>query len=429
MKVAYLVNRYPQLSHSFIRREIEALEHQGIEIERITIRPSGSQIHPADAEEAKRTWVLLRSGWLYILSSFVLASLKQPVAFATAAWLAIKLGLRNSTKLLQHIAYFLEACVLRRKLAELGCQHLHAHFGTNPATVALLTRRLGGPAYSFTVHGPEEFDHPYELGLPEKIAGAAFVVAISSFGRSQLYRWTQFFDWHKVQIVRCGVSDSFMKGEPTSVPASPRFVCVGRLCEQKGQHLLLQAIHELARAQVRCELVLVGDGPMQGELESAIEQLGIGDRVQLAGPLGEEDVRRQILQARAMVLPSFAEGLPVVLMEALALFRPVVSTYVAGIPELVVPGTCGWLVPAGSVEALARAFRECLEAGVEQLSEMGKNGYELVRSRHSSATEAGKLRELFKTAIGAESGVSLRSSAHSPTMASQATQVSHSQVQ
>jgi glycosyltransferase involved in cell wall biosynthesis len=193
--------------------------------------------------------------------------------------------------------------------------------------------------------------------------------------------------------------------------------------------LLLQAIYALKQTQVRCELVMVGDGPMRADLESAISRLGIADRVHLAGPLGEDDVRREILKSRAMVLPSFAEGLPVVLMEALALYRPVVSTYVAGIPELVVPGTCGWLVPAGSVEALAGALRDCLEASVEQLGEMGKNGYELVRDRHSAAKEASTLRELFQNAIGTESNGSLRSSARVPTMAAERSQGSQRQIQ
>lgn len=289
--------------------------------------------------------------------------------------------------------------MLRRKLAELGCNHVHAHFGTNSATVALLTYKLGGPAYSFTVHGPEEFDHPFELGLPEKIHAAAFVVGITSFGRSQLYRWTRAAEWHKVKVVHCGLAESFFDAAPTPVSDTRQFVCVGRLSEQKGQLLLLQAIHALTKTGIDCQLTLVGDGPMRGLLESEIRRLGLEESIHLAGAQGEERVRQEILRARAFVLPSFAEGLPVVLMEALALHRPVVSTYVAGIPELVEPGLCGWLVAAGSVEDLTRALRECLDTPVEKLNSMGIHGAARVQSRHRAATEAQKLRHLFLSTL------------------------------
>ena len=182
MKITYLINHYPQLSHSFIRREIQALDGEAIQVDRITVRAPGVQLEPADAAEAKKTWVLLQAGWLNFLTAFVSALVCTPLAFIRAAWMALRLGCRSISRLPRHGAYFLEACVLVRRLRQTGCQHLHAHFGTNPATVALLTRMLGGPPYSFTVHGPEEFDHPFELGLPEKLSAAAFVNGVSSFG-------------------------------------------------------------------------------------------------------------------------------------------------------------------------------------------------------------------------------------------------------
>lgn len=394
MKVAYLVNHYPQLSHSFIRREIEALESRGIHIERISIRPPGLQVHPADADEATRTWVLLRAGGTYFLVAIATALARRPFAFLSAAWLALRLGCRTIAKLPRHGIYFLEACVLLRRLRLSNCQHLHAHFGTNPATVALLARLLGGPPYSFTVHGPEEFDHPVELGLPEKIEAAAFVVGVSSFGRSQLYRWTSPEQWSKIHEVRCGLGETFFSREATPVPDNRQFVCVGRLCEQKGQLLLLRALHVLVADGVDLQLVLVGEGPMRPFLEAEVKRLGLESQVRLIGAHGEERVCLEIIQARALVLPSFAEGLPVVLMEALALHRPVVSTYVAGIPELVEP-TCGWLIPAGSVLELAKALREVLETPVDQLSKMGSVGASRVRVRHRALTEAGTLHDLF----------------------------------
>ena len=393
MKIAYLINHYPQLSHTFIRREIAALEDLSIEVQRISVRPSGPHVHPADAEEASKTWVVMKAGLIYCLVAIAAAFVRKPIGFVSALWMALRLGSRTVTKWPHHLAYFLEACVVLRKLRQSGCRHLHAHFGTNPATVALLTRMLGGPAYSFTVHGPEEFDHPFELGLPEKINAASFVAGVSSFGRSQLFRWTRGGDWHKVQVVHCGLGESFFAGETSPVPESRKFVCVGRLCEQKGQLLLIQAMQALARAQVDCQLVLVGDGPMRGMLEQEIKRLGLEDRIHLTGAQGENRVLQEMRQARAFVLPSFAEGLPVVLMEALALHRPVISTYVAGIPELVLPGVCGWLIPAGSVDALVQAMKECLETPLDELDEMGRAGAMRVRERHRAITEARKLRE------------------------------------
>lgn len=404
MKIAYLVNQYPQLSHSFIRREIQALEGQGVEIERISVRSPGPQREPADADEATRTWILLRAGWVYFSLALVSAACRAPVAFLKAAWMCLRLGVRSMGRLPRHAAYFLEACALVKKLRESGCQHVHAHFGTNPATVALLTRMLGGPPFSFTVHGPEEFDHPYELGLPEKIEAAAFVVGVSSFARSQLNRWTRHDQWHKIHIVHCGLGETFFEGSASPVPDNAQFVCVGRLCEQKGQLLLLEAMHVLLSAGVACKLVLVGEGPLRPFLEAEINRLHLQDAVQLLGAHGEERVRREILQARAFVLPSFAEGLPVVLMEALALYRPVVSTYVAGIPELVSPGTSGWLVPAGSVIELARALREVLETPVERLRAMAAAGAQAVCVQHRAITEADKLRALFLATAPSGSG-------------------------
>jgi glycosyltransferase involved in cell wall biosynthesis len=288
-----------------------------------------------------------------------------------------------------------EACVLYRRLRRTGARHLHAHFGTNAADVALLTRTLGGPPYSFTVHGPEEFDRPEALSLGEKIARAAFVVAISEFGRSQLFRWCAYEHWRKVHVVRCGVDAGFLGAGPRPVPDVPRLVCVGRLCEQKGQLRLLEALALLAGQGVEFEAVLAGDGPMRAEVEAEAARLGLGEKVRVTGWLSGEQVRQHLLDARLMVLPSYAEGLPVVLMEALALGRPVVTTYVAGIPELVRPGVNGWLVPAGSVAALADALAEGLGTGTDRLGRMGAAGAGLVRALHDASREAARLAGLF----------------------------------
>jgi glycosyltransferase involved in cell wall biosynthesis len=263
----------------------------------------------------------------------------------------------------------------------------------------MLCRALGGPPYSFTVHGPEEFDKAEALALTEKIKRAAFVVAISSFGKSQLYRWCEHEQWSKIQVIHCGVDDMFLTQAPIPVPDQPRLVCVGRLCEQKGHLLLLEAAGQLVAEGLSFMLVLVGDGPLRTEIETMITRLGLQDHVEITGWASNSEVHQHILASRAMVLPSFAEGLPVVVMEALALSRPVISTYVAGIPELVEPEICGWLVPPGSVEALTNAMRTALQLPVEKLEQMGRVGAFRVAQQHDAAIEASILAALFRSNI------------------------------
>jgi glycosyltransferase involved in cell wall biosynthesis len=403
--VAYLVNQYPHVSHSFIRREIAALEKQGIVVLRFSVRraPAGL-VDPADLSERERTRVLLAAGPLALAGATAASALSAPGRWWQALRAAIRLGRRSDRGVLRHLAYLAEACLLVRWLRAAGeagnphVRHLHAHFGTNSTAVAMLARLLGGPPYSFTVHGPEEFDHPVELSLPEKIRHAAAVVAVSSFGRSQLFRWIPYTDWPKVQVMRCGVDAAFLAAGPHPVVDNRRLVCVGRLCEQKGQLLILEALGALADQGIACELVLAGDGPMRAALEGRIQALGLERAVRITGWISNETVRAEILGARVFLLPSFAEGLPVALMEALALGRPAISTSVAGIPELLEDGRNGWLIPAGSVEALVGAIRQALAAPLELLGDFGRHGAAAVASRHDAEREAGRLAQLFRSA-------------------------------
>jgi colanic acid/amylovoran biosynthesis glycosyltransferase len=294
-----------------------------------------------------------------------------------------------------HLVYLAQACWLLELARREEVSHVHAHFGTNAAEVAMLCAQLGGPPYSFTVHGPEEFDGPASLHLREKVHDAAFVAAVSSFGRSQLYRWIPHDQWSKVQVVRCGVDEAFARGMPQPAPSSRRVVCVGRLCEQKGQMLLLDAAREMARRGEDFELVLAGDGEMRPELERLIGAYGLGERVRITGWVSGEQVRALLQNARGLVLPSFAEGLPVVIMEAMALGRPVISTLIAGIPELVRHGQEGWLVPAGDRDALVQAWCELNGADDAALQAMGASARERVLRRHSAEGGARKLMQLF----------------------------------
>ena len=394
--VAYLVNQYPKVSHSFIRREILALERRGLKVLRFAVRGWNEPVvDPADRREREVTRYLMQRGLGALVAPVRRVLFASPRRFGRALAAAWHLGRRADRSLPYHLVYLAQACRLLEWLRAERVTHLHAHFGTNPAEVAMLVRLLGGPAYSFTVHGPEEFDKPEFLGLGEKVRHAAFAVAVSSYGRSQLFRWAGFESWSKVKVVHCGLDAAFHAGALTPVPPVPRLVCVGRLCEQKGQMLLVEAAHRLKARDIPFELVLAGDGEMRAEIEQAIGRFGLQQQVRITGWISGDQVRTEILGSRALVLASFAEGLPVALMEAMALGRPVLTTFVAGIPELVLDREHGWLVPAGDVEALAGALEACLTTAPDVLATMGRAAQKRVLARHDIDVEAGKLALLF----------------------------------
>jgi glycosyltransferase involved in cell wall biosynthesis len=396
MRLAYLVNQYPKVSHSFIRREILALEALGATVLRVAARGwTDELVDPADVAERNRTHYLLRDGAGPLLGALARVFLQAPGRFVRTARNALAMARMAPRPWPVHLVYLAQACHMLELAREEGVDHVHAHFGTNAAEVAMLCGQLGGPTYSFTVHGPEEFDGPASLHLREKVQDAAFVAAVSSFGRSQLYRWIPHGQWDKVQVVRCGLDDDFARATPQPAVGSRMVVCVGRLCEQKGQMLLLAAAREMARRGEDFELVLAGDGEMRPELERLIGEYGLRDRVRITGWVSGEQVRDLLLRARGLVLPSFAEGLPVVIMEAMALGRPVISTLIAGIPELVRQDREGWLVPAGDCDALVRAWCELNAADGERLQAMGHSARERVLRRHSAEGGARKLMQLF----------------------------------
>ncbi len=396
MRIAYFINQYPKVSHSFIRREILALERQGVEVLRIALRGWDEVlVDKDDIIEQSKTRFVLQEGVLTLLAALVRQFFISPMRFLSAFWMALKMSYRAERSFYFHLIYLAEACRILPWIRDFGTQHVHAHFGTNSAEVVMLARFLGAPPYSFTVHGPEEFDKPTFIGLAEKIKHAAFVVAISSFGRSQLYRWINHDQWHKVKVVHCGIDSDFYQNITTQPRDSKSLVCVGRLCEQKGQLLLIEAVSQLLKKGLDLELVLAGDGEMRNDIESMIATYCIEDKVRITGWISSDEVKKEILAAGALVLPSFAEGLPVVIMESLALKKPVLTTYVAGIPELVLDGECGWLFPAGSVESLMTAIEAFLNTTPERLVEMGEIGYERILKGHQIDKEAGKLAELF----------------------------------
>lgn len=398
MRIAYLINRYPAASHSFIRREIEAIEALGIQVARFSVRPVDTSQLPDERDQAERskTTVLLDAGAFALVLSGLRYLVTAPgpslrglrAAFVRCSW--------TPTEFIRRSAYFAEAALLSLRIRAARITHIHAHFGTNSATVARVASLLSSVPYSFTVHGPDEFDAPHALDLAGKVRDSDFCVAISSYGRSQLMRWSAFADWSKIKVVRCGVDASFLERiEFVEPPAAPHLCTIARLSAQKGVPVLLDAAAELKRRGRSFHLTIVGDGEMRSAVTAIIARHELGDRITLAGLAPSEEVIDHLQRSRAMVLPSFAEGLPVVIMEALALGRPVIASAIAGTPELV-DAECGWLVPAGSVDKLVEAMECALEASPELLSAMGKIGRSRVEKHHNAAENGRALAALFR---------------------------------
>lgn len=402
MRIAYLTAQYPKTSHSFIRREIAALERRGVVVQRYSVRRTNEKlVDPDDLAEAQRTRVILESGALGLLWRTLRVALRHPQRWTDALLCAVRMGWQSERGLLRHLAYLCEACSLVGELRAQGVEQIHAHFATNATSIALLAHRLGGPPYSFTVHGPDVAEYPRTISLTRKIEEARFVVAVSHNARSQLLRYSSPNDWEKIHVVHCGLDAPFLRQAHVPLPREPRIACVARLDVEKGHLVLLEAAARLARDGLPFELELIGDGPMRPEIEQALARLQLGARVKLSGWLGSAEVLARLLASRVLVLPSFSEGLPVVFMEALALGRPVIATYLSGTPELVVNGENGWLVPSSSLEDLVRALRAALQASDAELARMGAAGRERVLAQHDVNVEAGRLARLFEQAPGA----------------------------
>lgn len=391
MKIGYLMNTYPVPSATFIRREIAALEQQGVTVTRFAVRAwDQTLIDPADLREAGQCSYLLAPGARRLGVAALREAVKNPRAMGRAVAAAWRLW-RNGGGGVRHIAYLLEAVQLKAQAQ--GLEHIHAHFSTNTAAVALICARLGGPGFSFTAHGPDEFVDPSASSLALKVTEARFVVAITQFARGQLALAGGMAHWHKLHVIRCGVDLDALAPAPQPAPDAP-LLCIGRLCPQKAQDLLIEAMAQLRESHPQARLVLIGDGETRPRIEALIAKYGLGAQVELRGWADNAAVSAALAEARALVLPSFAEGLPIVIMEAFARARPVISTYIAGIPELV-DARCGWLVPAGDVPALTDALRACLDSTPETLATLGAEGRKRVGASHDLSQSAAQLKALF----------------------------------
>jgi glycosyltransferase involved in cell wall biosynthesis len=398
MSFAYLMNAYPMTSTTFIRREIEAHERAGCTVDRFAIRPwDVALVDPQDIAEAQRVTYLLGGGARRLLGGFLTETLKNPVGMARALASTAHLIAKAKQERWKNLAYLLEAVSLKRQALARGISHIHTHFSSNSAAVAMLSHRLGGPGYSVTVHGPDELYVLEENAVARKLEHAAFFAVITEYCRGVVDEQTGGAYADKLHIVRCGL-DLQEFDAPSDVPEGQVLVCVGRLCAAKAQHLLVEALARVVDRHPGVRLVLIGDGDTRPRIKQAIADHGLQANVELAGWRTNEQVREALKGARALALPSLAEGLPIVIMESFALGRPVLSTVINGIPELV-DDSCGWLAAPGDVDALVPALEALLAADRETLSEMGRIGRARIEQFHDQDANAARLRDLIAQAI------------------------------
>ncbi len=399
-KLAYLTGEYPRASDTFIQREVANLRALGHEVITCSIRTTGAEhlVGPEQREEHKRTFKVLdavRNPMTTIKAH--LRWLKTPGRYVSALGLAWKTSPKGIKGRIYNLIYFIEAGVLADKLADEGVTHLHNHIAKASCTVAMLTGALSGIRWSFTIHGPDIFFEPHHWRIDEKAARAAFVACISHFCRAQLMCFADAQHWHKLHIVHCGVDPSRYAPKPVRTGLQALFV--GRLAGVKGVPILITAIERLAKIHPDLTLRLVGDGPDRPALEAEVAKRGLQDRIVFLGYRSQAEVAEELAQTDVFVLPSFAEGVPVVLMEAMAAQVPVLTTRIAGVPELVEDGVNGRLVPPGDTDAFAQALDEMLSTP-DTRKAYGVAGRARVVAAFDAAQEAQWLSDLFGVYAG-----------------------------
>jgi colanic acid/amylovoran biosynthesis glycosyltransferase len=361
-KLAYLVSAYPAISHTFILREIQRLRALGHEIVTASINRPDRAVEAMEAcerKEARDTYFVKADGALGALRALAFWLRKSPGRLGST--LAFGLGLRTGGRGWVGLAYALEAAMVARWMRREHVAHLHVHFGNAGATVGMLVKRLTGCHLSYTIHGPDEFDDVPGQQLALKMQEADAVVCISQFARGQLMRISHPDHWSKFRVCRLGVAPSQFRFALREGGAVPRLLCVGRLTPAKCQVLLVQACARLRDAGTPFCLTLVGAGPDRERVERAVAALGLQDRITLTGALNQTEVREQFARADIFVLPSLAEGIPVVLMEAMASGVPCVSTPVNGIPELIQHERTGLLARPGDPDSLAEQLQRLID--------------------------------------------------------------------
>ncbi len=394
--IAYLASEYPALSHTFIFREVQALRERGFSIATASINPPKAleRMTIAEQDEAASTLVIKKASMGLLLRSFTSLAFHRPGGFGRICRRTFSAPLRERAGWRMAFFYGVEAVVLAAWMRERGIGHVHVHFANPAATVAWVAAADPAVSYSLSVHGPNVFDDVRLSLLPEKLQGARFVRCISHFCRSQVLRWLPPGQWGKTSIVRCGVDMERFQFRPIPENAVPEILCVGRLVPEKGQHVLVSACAQLKAARKPFHLTFVGDGPDRASLERQVSELGLGGEITFAGAVGQDAVHPFYNRADIFALASFAEGLPVVLMEAMAKGIPCVSTRIAAIPELIEHERTGLAVAPGDETGLANALQRLLEEpGLRR--QLGAAGRMAVAGQHDIAQCGNGMEALF----------------------------------
>ena len=401
MRLAVICSRYPAVSHTFIEREVSALRARGARVDTFAVRraKTSDALSPAARRELMSTYAILPAG-LELPSAHLRALLRRPQAWLGTLGRALRLTPGTPRGTLWQLFYFAEAVVLWRELTRRDIRHVHAHFADVASDVALLAADLGnrieggGWSWSLAFHGPAQLYGVREHRVAAKVEDATLVSCVSDHLRSQLMLITEPEHWSKLHVVRTGVDCELFT--PNGRSARPgRVLTVARLVRGKGLDVLLDALHLLERRDIDAELIIAGEGPDRARLEQRVGELALEDRVQLTGAVGQDRIRELYAEAQVFCLPSFSEGVPVVLMEAMAMGVPVVATRITGVPELVDEGRSGLLVPPGRPDALADSLARVLSADLEERRTMGAAGRSRVCQEFSADRSAERLLTLF----------------------------------
>ncbi len=411
LKVAYLCAQYPAISHTFVLREVEALRGLGVEIATFSIRRAGSDhlLAHADRVAFESTYAILPPRWRVLLAAHLTLFVRAPAAYLSTLALALRLAPAGLRGRLWQLFYFVEAVVLWSECHRRDIRHIHVHL-TNVATdVALLAAELGSAieprrpwSWSFTIHGPTEFYDVTRFRLAEKLRYARFVVCISDYARSQLMALSRPEVWDRFHVIHVGIPIAqFTRSENGNHRGErPTILFIGRQVPEKGQVVLMEAVVLLAERGHRVNITLAGEGQARAELERLAEQLGLAAQVSFPGAVGQEEIRALYEGASIFCLPSFAEGIPGVLMEAMAMRLPVVSTRITGIPELVDDGRTGLLVTPGRSDELADALERLL-LDPSFGHQLGSSARDKVIREFNTASSAKQLYELLAQELSA----------------------------
>lgn len=400
MKLAYIVSRYPFVSHVFILREVLALRRAGASVDTYTVRrPDVEDLRtPEDHDAYETTSALVPAAVGELVAAHLRALFSRPRRYLATLSLALEMRAPGPKAALWQLFYFGEAVVMWDRCRRREARHIHAHHADVAADVALLAASLGGRgwSWSFTLHGPTELFAVAEHRLPRKTELARFVICISEYARSQVMGFVGTEHWGKLRVVHCSADvRRFQRVDRSGRDGPAEILTVGRAVPVKGQALLLEAVAELVRRGVDARLTVVGDGPQLAELRALADRLGVAASVEFTGAVGQEEIVSYYERADVFAMGSFAEGVPVVLMEAMATGLPVVATRIAGIPELVVDAESGYLVAPGRVDELVAALERVISARPDQRDAMGRAGRAKVEAEFAVEPVTQELLEVF----------------------------------